>query len=70
MNLFVTISCGERAIHARPIVAISDQVLVGEMLAPLAKLLTGSATVQQAAESGRLLRLLAREGQDGEEVAR
>ena len=63
MNLFVTISYGDRALHARPIVAISDQRLVGEMLVPLTKLLTAEGAAQAPSDSARLLRLIAREGE-------
>ncbi len=38
MALFVTVLSGERASTARPILAISDQAVVSEMLRPLGRL--------------------------------
>ncbi len=38
MALYVTVSSGERAGLARPLLAISDQEMVAEMLRPLGRL--------------------------------
>ncbi len=59
MNLYVSISCGERAVLARPIIAISDQRLIGEMLLPLTKILSNERSGQSPNEPGRLLQLIA-----------
>lgn len=43
MALFLTVSSGERAGVSRPILAISDQAVVAEMLRPLGRLFEASA---------------------------
>jgi hypothetical protein len=45
MRLFVTVSAGERAGLSRPILAISDQQVVAEMLRPLGRMFDACSPV-------------------------
>ena len=51
MALYVTVSSGERAGLARPLLAISDQAMVAEMLRPLGRLFEEYAEPDPGKES-------------------